>query len=361
MVELLDPPNVVRSVHILVQLIQKRDAVVGPDRLEEFDSVLGHGVERPRNSLPTLFLGDGELRGYGSLALGHLSEVVTNRAFGRVGIPETEFLRTQRPPIGSENLLKESESSRLEDVPEVGESLFVVTGCRHAFAVGVVNIYNRSDGRIAPEVEFTFVFRSETPRLISAFTTTHVIGISTPVARHYSLFRLVYYGGIERVDTGKQSTSLPDHLADGPTLEEAAFLFGDFAVNEIAAVHDAVTRLSSELDYHVRPDATRYFVLGNYDEPQKRRVRSAAGMLEQYNPESIAFLLEDLDPTEDDWENFYLQFRYALTVTDFVVLVAEDNDGGHELELGEVPLEDTYVIKRDYGSARRKPGRSGRG
>ncbi|WP_135826262.1 hypothetical protein [Halorussus ruber] len=150
-------------------------------------------------------------------------------------------------------------------------------------------------------------------------------------------------------------------MADGPTLEEAAFLFGDFAVNEIAAVHDAVTRLSSELDYHVRPDATRYFVLGNYDEPQKRRVRSAAGMLEQYNPESIAFLLEDLDPTEDDWENFYLQFRYALTVTDFVVLVAEDNDGGHELELGEVPLEDTYVIKRDYGSARRKPGRSGRG
>lgn len=43
-----------------------------------------------------------------------------------------------------------------------------------------------------------------------------------------------------------------------------------------------------------------------------------------------------------------LKFRYTLIGTDYVLLVAEDNDGGHELELGEVPLPDTYAFKRDY-------------
>ena len=36
---------------------------------------------------------------------------------------------------------------------------------------------------------------------------------------------------------------------------------------------------------------------------------------------------------------------------DYVVVVMEDNDGGHELELGEVPLADTFVVKRDYSPA----------
>lgn len=147
------------------------------------------------------------------------------------------------------------------------------------------------------------------------------------------------------------SKSLPDHLASGPTFDEAAFLFGDFDAAEIAAVHEAVAELGAELEVRGVPGATRYFVLGNYDEPQKRRLRSAADMLERYNPGSVAVLLEDLDPTDDDWENFYLKFRYVLALTDYAVLVAEDNDGGHELELGEVSLEDTYVLKRGYSSA----------
>jgi len=147
------------------------------------------------------------------------------------------------------------------------------------------------------------------------------------------------------------STSLPDHLSDGPTFDETEFLFDDFDIHEVAAVHDAVARLISSLDFYAHPDATRYFILGNYDEPQKRRLRSTANMLERYNPCSTAVLLEDLDPTDDYWENFYLKFRYTLTITDYVVLVAEDNDGGHELEFGEVPLENTYVVKRNYTSA----------
>lgn len=150
---------------------------------------------------------------------------------------------------------------------------------------------------------------------------------------------------------GNASTSLPDHLSDGLTLDDAEFLFGNYDVSEMSAIHDAITRLADGLDLRSSPNATRYFVLGNYDEPQKRRLQNAAELLEQYDSAGIAVLLEDLDPTDDDWENFYLKFRYALTLIDHVVLVAEDNDGGHELELGEVPLEDTFVLKRDYAPA----------
>lgn len=150
---------------------------------------------------------------------------------------------------------------------------------------------------------------------------------------------------------GNASTSLPDHLSDGETLDDAEFLFGNHDVSEMNAIHDAVARLADGLDLRSSPNATRYFVLGSYDEPQKRRLRNAAELLERYDSASVAVLLEDLDPTDDDWENFYLKFRYALTLVDYVVLVAEDNDGGHELELGEVPLEDTFVLKRDYAPA----------
>jgi hypothetical protein len=38
-------------------------------------------------------------------------------------------------------------------------------------------------------------------------------------------------------------------------------------------------------------------------------------------------------------------------MTDYCVMVAEDNDGGHELELGEIPLAETFVLKRDYSDS----------
>lgn len=34
--------------------------------------------------------------------------------------------------------------------------------------------------------------------------------------------------------------------------------------------------------------------------------------------------------------------------SDYVIGVFEDNDGGHELELGEADLSTTYLLKRDY-------------
>ena len=147
------------------------------------------------------------------------------------------------------------------------------------------------------------------------------------------------------------SESLPDHLAGGATFNEAEFLFSGLTPGEVATIHSAIAELARDFGLDDAPDSTRYFVLGNYDEPQKERVRRSARILERHDSKNVAVLLEDLDPGNDHWENFYAKFRFVLSMSDYVVVVAEDNDGGHELELGEVPLADTFVVKRDYSSA----------
>lgn len=144
---------------------------------------------------------------------------------------------------------------------------------------------------------------------------------------------------------------LPDHLAGGPTLDEFEYFFAETDANDAATIHAGVTKIVRDFGFDGGPDCTRYFVLGNYDEPQKERLRRVVTILEKRDSKNVAVLLEELDSRDDYWENFYLKFRYALSMTDYVVVVAEDNDGGHELELGEVPLADTYVLKRDYTSA----------
>lgn len=141
---------------------------------------------------------------------------------------------------------------------------------------------------------------------------------------------------------------IPDHLDEGAAIEDADFVLGGFSNEEATDIHAAVTRLSAELRGKGPADPLRYFVLGNYDEGRKRWLKQARALLEHYVPDGVAFLLSDLDAANDDWENFYIKFRYALSLVDHPVLVAEDNDGGHELELGEVALPATYVVKRDY-------------
>lgn len=143
-------------------------------------------------------------------------------------------------------------------------------------------------------------------------------------------------------------SQLPSHLQGGPTIEEADFLFESFTPAEVTDVHDAVANLGDEIRSDADPEGRRYLLLGNYDAPQKSRLTQARSLLEHFDPAANAFLLSELDAGNDDWSNFYLKFRYTLTFVDHPVLVAEDNDGGHELELGEVPLDPTYVSKRDY-------------
>lgn len=92
-----------------------------------------------------------------------------------------------------------------------------------------------------------------------------------------------------------------------------------------------------------------YFVIGNYDEErgQKDRVIETRDRI-SLDPSAEAFLLEDIDPADDAWENWYLKFRIFLRRSDYVVGVFEDNDGGHELEAGEVDNEKLLILKRDY-------------
>lgn len=148
-----------------------------------------------------------------------------------------------------------------------------------------------------------------------------------------------------------EDEEIPDHLAGGPRIDDADFVLGGFSNEEVTEIHAAVSNLVAELGEMGPSEPIRYFVLGNYDERRKRWLEQARSLLEHYVEDGVAFLLSDLDAENDDWENFYIKFRYTLSLVDYPVLVAEDNDGGHELELGEIPLSDTYVVKRDYEPA----------
>lgn len=153
------------------------------------------------------------------------------------------------------------------------------------------------------------------------------------------------------------ATTLPAHLDGLPTLDDADFLLDGLSNDELRHLPVAVTNLQLDLDVAAAPGGTRCLVLGNYDTPEsdragpKDRLVDAQELLEDHDPRSTAVLLEDLDPVNDDWLNFYVKFRYTMATTDFTVLVAEDNDGGHELELGAATLSETYVAKLDYRHA----------
>lgn len=103
-----------------------------------------------------------------------------------------------------------------------------------------------------------------------------------------------------------------------------------------------------ELDRLARADV-RFFVIESYHDPQKDRVERVRNLLS--DPESDeAFTLEEIDPAVDVWENSHVNFRLFLLRSDYLVGVFEDNDGGHELEIGETALSDVYVLKRTYES-----------
>ncbi|QKY18892.1 hypothetical protein B4589_000345 [Halolamina sp. CBA1230] len=145
----------------------------------------------------------------------------------------------------------------------------------------------------------------------------------------------------------------PAHIRDLPRLTDADFLYEGYSGARVSDIHDAATKLFHELDAMAATTHTRYFVLGSYDSFEDRRgpkdrLEAVRDTINQHPHPASAFLLGELDEANEHWSNFYLKFRYALIGTDYVLLAAEDNDGGHELELGRVPLADTYVLKRDY-------------
>lgn len=145
----------------------------------------------------------------------------------------------------------------------------------------------------------------------------------------------------------------PDHLRGLPRLDDAEFIYHHFDGSDPGEAHrDAISSLESEFE---SPFNTKFFILGSYEtrhnhEAPKDRLETVRDRIESLPCNTEAYLLEDLDENRDDWANFYLKFRFTLLASDNVFLVAEDNDGGHELELGEVPLDDLYVFRRDYSN-----------
>lgn len=93
-----------------------------------------------------------------------------------------------------------------------------------------------------------------------------------------------------------------------------------------------------------------YLVIGNFDEPQKARLRSVRDELADRGSSQFAFLLDEIG--EQVWENFVVKFKIFADRADFVVGVFEDNEGGHELEIAELDREryqrKTRVFKQDY-------------
>lgn len=140
-------------------------------------------------------------------------------------------------------------------------------------------------------------------------------------------------------------------------LDDTLSFLGSLPPGQIAAMRDVVY---GDLDQFADAETT-YFVLGNYDEYKKGRVESVRDALTDRAAGRVAFTLEDVDPDVDVWRNFYVKFRVFARRADHVVLVAEDNDGGHEPELGEVDLKRLYVLKRDYDGASLDPPAAGQG
>lgn len=145
-------------------------------------------------------------------------------------------------------------------------------------------------------------------------------------------------------------TDLPNHLSQGPSIDNKDFILSGFSQEEVTSIHRAVTNLTGELD-EPGDDASRYLILGNYNDEQKQRLEGVRDLVEYFGTNVSAFLLSDIDAENRTWDNFYIKFLYILTVVEYTILVAEDNDGGHELEVGEVPLPDLYVLKREYGES----------
>lgn len=92
-----------------------------------------------------------------------------------------------------------------------------------------------------------------------------------------------------------------------------------------------------------------YFVLGSYGRPEIHRLQLVKDRLNR-RTDTYAFLMVDI---RSEWVNTYLKFRVLADYTDFIIGVAEHDQGGFLVEQGyftalETYFEKTHVLKREY-------------
>lgn len=104
----------------------------------------------------------------------------------------------------------------------------------------------------------------------------------------------------------------------------------------------------------ISTSSVSYLILGNYDDDgdfsKKDRLRLVRLALNERDPGSYAFLMEEID---EAWGNeFITKFRILADRVDYIVGVFEDDAGGHANESGIVVTEPyrsrTFVLKREY-------------
>ncbi|WP_152422303.1 hypothetical protein [Haloarcula marismortui] len=96
------------------------------------------------------------------------------------------------------------------------------------------------------------------------------------------------------------SDDIPEHLTDGPVIEEDEFIISTFSKHEVTEIHTAISELHEEVRESENEAEDRYLVLGNYEENKKKRLKQASTLLEYFNPRSVSFLLSDLDSNNDN-------------------------------------------------------------
>ena len=152
-------------------------------------------------------------------------------------------------------------------------------------------------------------------------------------------------------------SNLPSHLQELPTVRDRELLIESYSDSELREFTRKFNNLLRNNNLPQNPVGPSYLILGSYKKGSstragpKDRLIDAKKILDRNQHSNFAILLENLDPNNTRWDNWYLKFQFVLLSTDYNVLVAEDNDGGHELELGEIPLQETYVAKREYTHA----------
>ena len=148
--------------------------------------------------------------------------------------------------------------------------------------------------------------------------------------------------------------------ADNPSLAllqrvTQGYLDRDITREEMIGVRNAISQ-------HLVPlmdNEYKIFILGGYGDDEKQNLETVRGILrDEYrnrgSSRARVFLMEDV-PGDDIWINFGIKFRLLADISDSIVGVAENDQGGFMFEQGIIAthpdyIEKTHLLKRQYSS-----------
>lgn len=145
-------------------------------------------------------------------------------------------------------------------------------------------------------------------------------------------------------DESPHESAIDETTADGPT--------GTISPQQYRRLKDAV--FGEAFEDLVFSDR-RYFVIGSYDDGEKRRLLLVRDRLDARGDGVYAFLMDDVP---EAWEFWTTKFKVLASRADHVVGVFEHSHGGHEWEAGYVAHErfrrKSHVLKRAYSTEERE-------